>query len=82
MLLPLHCAQAEHSFGAAVEAAIVTGGCTSSRASLAGACQGAIGTDVGVPSDWVAATAQGAHIQSLATQLVKLREAACSASML
>jgi len=73
LLFPLHCAQAEEGFTAAVEASIVTGGCTSSRASIAGACHGALATDTCVPEEWVHKTAKGEQILRLVAQLLALR---------
>lgn len=72
MLLPLHCAD-EQGFTDAVEASILVGGCTSSRASIAGACWGALGGDTAVPEDWLVLAAQGAQAQELAAKLVALR---------
>lgn len=73
LILPLHCARSESSFWAVTEASIRTGGCTSSRASVAGACRGAIDTDAGVPAEWLAALALGKRAGQLASQLVDLR---------
>lgn len=73
MILPLHCMSTGADFKSVVETTIVVGGCTSSRASVAGACMGALATDAGVPEEWVAATAEGQHIRDLAEKLVALR---------
>lgn len=75
MVLPLHYAQAEKDYAAAVEASISGGGCTSSRASLVGACYGALATDASIPVDWVEASVLSEHIQKLSEQLVKFRGA-------
>lgn len=74
LALPLHCARAEPDFVKAVEASIVTGGCTASRASLAGACYGALVTDEGLPKDWISSLALGERIQHLLEQLSQFRE--------
>jgi len=77
MLLPLHCsggaAEASTEFQAVIETCIRTGGCTSSRASVAGACLGALATEAAVPQSWVEATAEGQRVRDLADQLVSLR---------
>lgn len=72
-MLPLHCARSEDGFVTAVEASILTGGCTSSRASLAGACHGALGTDAAIPKDWLDALADGKEVVELANKLVAHR---------
>lgn len=74
MLLPLHCAQASVDFQQAVEKSITTGGCTASRATLAGACYGALTLEDGVPADWVASTKQAAEVSQLAEEVAKHRE--------
>ena len=71
LILPLHCAQ-ESGYVQAVEASIRAGGCTASRASIAGACYGAI--DASVPADWVENLAEGKRIQELAEKLVAMRK--------
>lgn len=75
MVFPLHFARAEGDYVAAVEASIGGGGCTSSRASLAGACYGALATDRGIPAEWVGLVAAGGRIEGLVGQLPKLRDA-------
>ena len=77
MILPLHCAQ-EPDYKQAVEASIVTGGCTVSRATLAGACYGSIGTDLTIPEEWIANTSQASQLRELVTKLVDLREKAAT----
>lgn len=72
LVLPLHCAKAEGGYTAAVELSTLTGGCTASRASLAGACAGAAGTDAVVPKDWLGEM-QHSGLESLAAQLMELR---------
>lgn len=74
LVLPLHCARAEGDFSAAIEASIVTAGCTSSRASIAGACLGAIASDSGVRPDWASELEIGeARARDLVARLVELR---------
>ena len=80
--MPLHCAQAHSGYSAAVEASIATGGCTVSRATLAGACFGSLGTESTIPAEWLASTSQGARLQELAKSLVALREVAAEAAAL
>mmetsp|Transcript_60877 Transcript_60877/g.113852 ORF Transcript_60877/g.113852 Transcript_60877/m.113852 type:complete len:94 (+) Transcript_60877:836-1117(+) len=79
LVLPLHCTQ-EADYATAVEASIATGGCTVSRATLAGACFGSMGTESVIPPEWIANTTQGTHVQDLAAKLVALREAASTAA--
>lgn len=73
LILPLFCAQTEGDYMKAVETSIATGGCTASRASIAGACHGALATDAGVPAEWIATTHTGKHIAGLVDQLVGFR---------
>ena len=58
----------------AVEASIVVGGCTASRASIAGACYGSIGTDEEIPAAWVANCGEGSRLKELAQKLVSMRK--------
>lgn len=54
----------------------MSSGCTASRASVAGACLGALGTDssaLGIPSDWVKLTAKAEHVCKLTEQLLAIR---------
>ena len=76
LILPLHCARAESDYKEAVETSILTGGCTSSRASLAGACFGALGTDEAVPPEWSLSLADVERVQQLCSRLAELREGA------
>lgn len=69
----MHCARAEPNFAAAVEASIIVGGCTSSRASIAGAVHGALATDAAIPLEWLSMLARGDRVQQLAGELVDLR---------
>eukprot|EP00435_Cladocopium_sp_Y103_P062322 s36_g23.t4 len=62
--------EAEPSYVEAVEASIVVGGCTVSRASIAGACYGSIGTEEEIPAAWVANCGEGFRIKELAQKLV------------
>lgn len=79
MMLPLHVARAEADFSTAVEASIVAAGCTSSRASIAGACSGALATDTGVRADWISELELGdARARELVTELCVLRAARAS----
>lgn len=72
--MPLHCARAESDFSTGIEASIVTAGCTSSRASIAGACLGAIATDMGVRPDWISELEIGKERAfELVARLVELR---------
>eukprot|EP00438_Fugacium_kawagutii_P022326 Skav221797 [mRNA] locus=scaffold4067:203458:214393:- [translate_table: standard] len=64
----------EASYVDAVEASIKVGGCTASRASIAGACYGSIGTDAEIPADWLASCAEGSRIKELAEKLVSMRK--------
>mmetsp|Transcript_71180 Transcript_71180/g.169945 ORF Transcript_71180/g.169945 Transcript_71180/m.169945 type:complete len:87 (+) Transcript_71180:950-1210(+) len=75
MVLPLHCAL-EPDYKQAVEVSIQTGGCTASRATLAGACYGSIGTESAIPEEWISSTSQGAQLKDLAAKLVGFREKA------
>lgn len=72
-MLPVHCARAEPNFAAAVEASIIVGGCTSSRASIAGAVHGALATDAAIPLEWLSILHQSERAQQLAAELVDLR---------
>lgn len=79
LILPLHVAQAEGDLTAAIEASIVAAGCTSSRASIAGACLGAIATDSGVRADWISELEIGmARACELVASLAELRSAHAS----
>ena len=51
-----------------------------SRATLAGACHGSIGTESVIPADWLAKTSHGTQLQELANKLVALRETAAEAA--
>lgn len=73
LILPLHCAS-EASYVEAVEASIKVGGCTASRASIAGACFGSIGTDEEIPAAWVADCGEGSRVKDLAEKLVAMRK--------
>jgi len=57
-----------------VEASIKVGGCTASRASIAGACFGSIGTDEEIPAAWVADCGEGSRVKDLAEKLVAMRK--------
>jgi len=60
-------------FAAGVEACVMSSGCTASRASVTGACLGALGTDPGIPADWVKLTAKAEHVSKLVEQLLAIR---------
>jgi len=74
MILPLHGAIREAEYAACVETSILTSGCTSSRASIAGACVGALGTPGAIPAEWLGLMADGAELTALADRLLELRE--------
>jgi len=80
LLLPLHCSL-EADFATAVEASILTGGCTASRASIAGACRGALAGDGAAPEDWVSSASQSNLILKMASELVTLRDAVHASKM-
>mmetsp|Transcript_823 Transcript_823/g.1850 ORF Transcript_823/g.1850 Transcript_823/m.1850 type:complete len:87 (+) Transcript_823:960-1220(+) len=82
LILPLHCARAEADYMQAVEASIMAGGCTASRANVAGACYGALATDDALPVEWVCSVADVSHIQNLSQRLVDLRSQVDGVSML
>lgn len=74
MILPLHGATSETKFAPCVEKCIMTSGCTASRASLAGACLGALGTASAIPGDWVKLVKHSDEVVALTNQLLALRE--------
>jgi len=76
LILPLHCARAESAYREAVETSILAGGCTASRASLAGACLGALSTDEAVPPEWSISLVDAERVLQLCSQLAELREEA------
>lgn len=74
MVLPLHCASTVKDFQQAVETSIATGGCTASRACLAGACYGALALEDGIPARWVASTKHAAEAIQFAKDVTEHRE--------
>jgi len=78
LILPLHGAAAQSDYAKCVEACIMTSGCTSSRASVAGACVGALGTDSSIPSEWTSCTTQGERVLALVNQLLGIRQQLCA----
>lgn len=76
--MPLHAACHQASYEEAALSSICAGGCTASRATIAGAlCAAAGGRDV-IPAEWVALAPRGAEVESLAAKLVAHRPGAPS----
>jgi len=50
----------------------MSAGCIASRASIAGACLGALGASI--PDDWVSSTAEGKKVVALVDDLLKIRQ--------
>lgn len=78
LILPLHGAETQCDYAQCVEACIMASGCTSSRASVAGACVGALGTDSSIPTEWTTSTAKGEHVSALVDQLLDIRQNVCA----
>lgn len=73
-MMPLHAACNQASYEEAVLNSIRAGGCTVSRATLAGAlCAAAGGRDV-IPAAWIALAPCGEEVDKLALQLAALRQ--------
>jgi len=72
LLLPLHVASESAEYADSVDTAIMTAGCTASRASVAAAIASALKPESVVPSH-VELTQEGSRVQSLADRLVEIR---------
>lgn len=74
LIMPLQEAVCDQSFGGCVDSCIMTSGCTASRASVAGACIGALASESVIPQEWLQLLSGDAkRVAELAEQLVSLR---------
>jgi len=75
LILPLlHAANWELNFVKCVEDCIMTSGCVASRASIAGACVSALGSDSSVPEEWIRLSSKAQHASTLVDKLMGIRE--------
>jgi len=56
-------------------------GCTASRASVAGACLGALYTESAIPAEWISLTKDSSRVSALADELLEIRQQVHSAKM-
>lgn len=80
MIMPLHAACHQASYEEAVLSSIRAGGCTSSRASLAGALCAAAGGIESIPAEWISLTARGVEVQRRAEQIAAHTSARAAAA--
>lgn len=74
MIMPLHAACYAATYEQAVLNSICAGGCTASRATIAGAlCAAAGGRDV-IPPGWFSLAPKGVEVETLAVKLAKHRQ--------
>mmetsp|Transcript_101440 Transcript_101440/g.322334 ORF Transcript_101440/g.322334 Transcript_101440/m.322334 type:complete len:80 (-) Transcript_101440:214-453(-) len=78
MVMPLHAACHQASYEEAVLNSIRAGGCTASRASIAGALFAAVGGRSVIPVEWLALAPRCGEIEDLAAKLVAHRPVAAS----
>ncbi|CAE8665108.1 unnamed protein product, partial [Polarella glacialis] len=78
LLMPLHAACYQASYEEAVENSIRAGGCTASRATLAGALFAAAGGRDVIPRKWITLAPCGAEVEKLAALLVAHRDGLAS----
>lgn len=76
MIMPLHAACTQASYQEAVLSSIRAGGCSASRASIAGALYAAAGGRSVIPEQWIALTPRAAEIEKLTDKLLSCRPSA------
>lgn len=79
--MPLHGAARQSDFAACVETCVLTAGCTASRASVAGACVGALATDTAIPADWIRLTTHAEPTLALVNKLLDIRQEMAGAKL-